>query len=187
MAQTPHTTLVPNVDLGSTDHLEGQMTRSREAMKRDILETRDVLPVIVSPWFDIVVEGQAGPSAGARRRKRLEEQAGVAGEDSRPVCIQGGFTACRIVGRETEWEVSQESNGKHYRRGILQLTQVRSVHSQCLDLLSSLDSCGGCPGTPASIDCTELEGVADVACDRGTCRGESHAVGFPPNPSLTTT
>ena len=129
MAQTPHTTLVPNVDLGSTDHLEGQMTGSGEAMKRDILETRDVLPVIVSPWFDIVVEGQAGPSAGARRRKRLEEQAGVAGEDSRPVCSQGGFTACRIVGRVTEWEVSQESNGKHHRRGILQLTQ-----SECYPL-----------------------------------------------------
>jgi hypothetical protein len=96
----------PCVDILSIDSVQGQMTLSG-VTKRDTLEARDLLPIVRSPYFDFVVEGELGPSPAARRRKRLEEQAGIAGEESRPTCTQIGFTACRVAGRETQWEASR--------------------------------------------------------------------------------
>jgi len=136
------------------DAVEGQMTLTDTGMKRAILETRDSLPVVRSPDFDFTLEGELGASPAARRRKRLEEQVGIASEEDRPICTETGFTACRILGRESQWEASREP--------------VRGA----IGIMSSLDSCGGCPGSPASVDCTELEGIADVTCDRGACKGE---------------
>jgi hypothetical protein len=40
---------------------------------------------------------------------------------------------------------------------------------ECLGVSSHLESCGGCPGTRSSVDCTGLEGVHGVQCRRGAC------------------
>ncbi|KAH9994315.1 hypothetical protein BJV74DRAFT_351374 [Russula compacta] len=45
---------------------------------------------------------------------------------------------------------------------------------ECVNTAHDLESCGGCvlpltPFSPAGIDCTELPGVADVACMSGQC------------------
>ena len=90
------------------DAVEGQMTLTDTGMKRAILETRDSLPVVRSPDFDFTLEGELGASPAARRRKRLEEQVGIASEEDRPICTETGFTACRILGRESQWEASRE-------------------------------------------------------------------------------
>ncbi|KAH9966292.1 hypothetical protein BJV74DRAFT_954325 [Russula compacta] len=45
---------------------------------------------------------------------------------------------------------------------------------ECVHTARDLESCGGCvlpltPFSPIGIDCTELPGVADVACLSGKC------------------
>ncbi|KZO93740.1 hypothetical protein CALVIDRAFT_566221 [Calocera viscosa TUFC12733] len=54
---------------------------------------------------------------------------------------------------------------------------------ECIDVRSSLESCGGCvipfPGMrPTGQDCTQIPGVDDVACIQGTCRVSRCAEGF---------
>jgi hypothetical protein len=42
--------------------------------------------------------------------------------------------------------------------------------SLCLDTLTSLESCGGCPGDDDAVDCTTLDSGDDVMqCTRGRC------------------
>ncbi|EJD52469.1 hypothetical protein AURDEDRAFT_31566, partial [Auricularia subglabra TFB-10046 SS5] len=53
---------------------------------------------------------------------------------------------------------------------------VRSGHAlyECIDVLSELESCGGCTNPlsldqPKGVDCTAIAGVSDVACRLGRC------------------
>jgi hypothetical protein len=40
---------------------------------------------------------------------------------------------------------------------------------ECLDIASTLDSCGGCTSQGQGVDCTTLEGASDVQCLEGKC------------------
>jgi hypothetical protein len=40
---------------------------------------------------------------------------------------------------------------------------------ECLDVASTLDSCGGCSADGTGVDCSTLEGVWDVKCVTGHC------------------
>lgn len=40
---------------------------------------------------------------------------------------------------------------------------------ECLDTSSDIEACGGCPGTPEAVDCTELPGASAVTCRGGQC------------------
>lgn len=48
---------------------------------------------------------------------------------------------------------------------------------ECINVLSDLESCGGCLGEDG-IDCTAIEGVDDVSCHRGKCVVHTCAPGF---------
>ncbi|GAA5938976.1 uncharacterized protein JCM15063_004382 [Sporobolomyces koalae] len=41
---------------------------------------------------------------------------------------------------------------------------------ECLDVTSTLDSCGGCPGTAESVNCLALPGAAGVSCSNSQCQ-----------------
>ncbi|KZV88356.1 hypothetical protein EXIGLDRAFT_578118, partial [Exidia glandulosa HHB12029] len=58
---------------------------------------------------------------------------------------------------------------------------------ECLDVLSNLESCGGCPllsstltgeHHPTGVDCTAIEGVLDVSCLLGRCAVSRCGKGF---------
>jgi hypothetical protein len=43
--------------------------------------------------------------------------------------------------------------------------------AQCIDTMTKLDACGGCPQA-GGMDCSELPGIAEVACVAGACKSE---------------
>jgi hypothetical protein len=45
-----------------------------------------------------------------------------------------------------------------------------STQTECLDLSSTLDSCGGCTSEGHGTDCTQISGVQDVSCEYGACK-----------------
>lgn len=45
-----------------------------------------------------------------------------------------------------------------------------SAKTECLDLLNTLDSCGGCTSEGQGTDCTQIPGVEDVSCEYGSCK-----------------
>ncbi|KAL1412500.1 hypothetical protein Q8F55_000245 [Vanrija albida] len=49
---------------------------------------------------------------------------------------------------------------------------------ECLNVASNLEACGGCPGSDASVDCSALPGVADVACRSAKCVASRCVRGF---------
>lgn len=40
---------------------------------------------------------------------------------------------------------------------------------ECLDTMSNLEACGGCPGDVDSLDCSAIPGVSSVQCVSGQC------------------
>ncbi|KAI5480264.1 hypothetical protein MNV49_001223 [Pseudohyphozyma bogoriensis] len=44
------------------------------------------------------------------------------------------------------------------------------VKYECLDVMTSLESCGGCDEKDGAVDCSELPHVAEVECRQGLCR-----------------
>lgn len=50
--------------------------------------------------------------------------------------------------------------------------------TECLDLLTTLDSCGGCATEGQGVDCTLLANVQDVSCEMGACKVYSCDKGF---------
>jgi hypothetical protein len=101
--------------------------------------------VCVSP--NVVCDGTCGyfPSCSSGHARRAVSGPDVRARDSN---CQGGSTACPVPGRgRSAWE--------------------------CIDTMSDLESCGGCifPGVigPTGVDCTSIEGVADVDCHKGQC------------------
>lgn len=56
--------------------------------------------------------------------------------------------------------------------------KASTIKTECLDLLTTLDSCGGCTTEGKGIDCTALQGVEDVSCEYGTCKVYSCERGF---------
>ena len=57
--------------------------------------------------------------------------------------------------------------------------------TKCIDTTAELYACGGCPGSEGAQDCSELKGVADVECVRGTCQSECGVDGFVQCQALT--
>ncbi|KAL8287291.1 hypothetical protein RQP46_003743 [Phenoliferia psychrophenolica] len=51
---------------------------------------------------------------------------------------------------------------------------------ECIDTTSNLESCGACPGTKESTDCSLLPGVAGVECNAGKCQITACDDGFAP-------
>ncbi|RSH85030.1 uncharacterized protein EHS24_006617 [Apiotrichum porosum] len=56
--------------------------------------------------------------------------------------------------------------------------QVPNYGYACVDTASNLESCGACPFSPASVDCTTIHGVDAVSCHNGKCVAESCTKGF---------
>ncbi|KAK4058326.1 hypothetical protein OIO90_000483 [Microbotryomycetes sp. JL221] len=52
---------------------------------------------------------------------------------------------------------------------------------ECLDIESSLESCGGCTSTGEGQDCTAIPNALGVGCDLGKCHVFSCAIGFKPS------
>ena len=52
------------------------------------------------------------------------------------------------------------------------------LKTECLDLLTTLDSCGGCTTEGQGTDCTLIPGVEDVSCEYGSCKVYSCERGF---------
>ncbi|KAI5477361.1 hypothetical protein MNV49_006426 [Pseudohyphozyma bogoriensis] len=52
------------------------------------------------------------------------------------------------------------------------------VGFECVNINEDLESCGGCPGTAESVDCTALSGVSSVACTAGACIVSGCDIGF---------
>lgn len=86
-----------------------------------------------------------------RRRRRAMETGEIV--LSSPILCDAGKTACPMRDR------------KHW-------------FTKCIDTTAELYACGGCPGSESAQDCSELTGVADVECVRGTCQSEC-ATGIP--------
>jgi hypothetical protein len=53
-----------------------------------------------------------------------------------------------------------------------------SKKTECLDTLSSVDSCGGCTSEGAGVDCTSIPNVSDVSCEGGQCQVYSCDKGY---------
>ena len=53
-----------------------------------------------------------------------------------------------------------------------------SKQTECLDLRTTLDSCGGCTSQGQGLDCTQIPGVQDVNCEYGACKVYSCERGF---------
>ncbi|KZT30388.1 hypothetical protein NEOLEDRAFT_4783 [Neolentinus lepideus HHB14362 ss-1] len=53
-----------------------------------------------------------------------------------------------------------------------------SMDYECLDTTSELESCGGCASTGKGQDCTAIEGVWNVGCNKGSCVVYSCAAGY---------
>lgn len=53
-----------------------------------------------------------------------------------------------------------------------------SKQNECLDLRTTLDSCGGCTSEGQGLDCTLIPGVQDVNCEYGACKVYSCERGF---------
>jgi hypothetical protein len=87
------------------------------------------------------------PSPSEMRRKRRALTASLV-DLSSTIC-DGGSEACPLK-TKTGWS------------------------TKCIDTTSELYACGGCPGLPGTMDCSDLVGVADVQCVRSTCQSESN-------------
>lgn len=48
---------------------------------------------------------------------------------------------------------------------------------ECFDIETDLSSCGGCVSTGAGQDCTAIDNVWNVACNKGQCQGKSLSLG----------
>ncbi|ORY26668.1 hypothetical protein BCR39DRAFT_484249 [Naematelia encephala] len=55
---------------------------------------------------------------------------------------------------------------------------------ECLDTRSSLEACGGCPGT-GGVDCSAIDNADDVTCEQSRCVIRSCAPGFTVNANGT--
>ncbi|GAA5942048.1 hypothetical protein JCM10213_004373, partial [Rhodosporidiobolus nylandii] len=49
---------------------------------------------------------------------------------------------------------------------------------ECMDVSNELESCGGCPGEPSSVNCLTLPGVENVGCAENQCIVSSCRPGF---------
>ncbi|GAA5955450.1 hypothetical protein JCM21900_002051 [Sporobolomyces salmonicolor] len=49
---------------------------------------------------------------------------------------------------------------------------------ECLDVTTSLDSCGGCPGERSSVNCLTIPGAAGVSCVESVCEISSCFPGY---------
>ncbi|GAA5952295.1 hypothetical protein JCM3765_001931 [Sporobolomyces pararoseus] len=99
-------------------------------------------PFIVSPTTGVCV---LPPSARARAARRARSQMAldypsVEGDDH--LKCPDGERACPIGG---------------------------STGYECLDVTSTLDSCGGCPGEASHVNCLALPGAAGVTCRESQC------------------
>ncbi|KAB5595490.1 Proprotein convertase subtilisin/kexin type 5 [Ceratobasidium theobromae] len=63
--------------------------------------------------------------------------------------------------------------------------------TECIDILTTLDSCGGCVGPEgeedqrySGRDCTAIAHVDEVRCERGSCQVKSCRAGFEPSGGL---
>ena len=53
-----------------------------------------------------------------------------------------------------------------------------SAGFECLNTLSTIESCGGCASLGQGTDCSAIEGVDSVSCRAGSCAVSSCAPGF---------
>ncbi|KAI5481289.1 hypothetical protein MNV49_004911 [Pseudohyphozyma bogoriensis] len=49
---------------------------------------------------------------------------------------------------------------------------------ECVNIMEDLEACGGCPGTPASVDCTAIPGATAMSCVEGQCIVTACEVGY---------
>lgn len=56
--------------------------------------------------------------------------------------------------------------------------KASTIKTECLDLLTTLDSCGGCASEGQGTDCTLIPGAEDVNCEYGSCKVYSCERGF---------
>ncbi|GAA5855515.1 hypothetical protein JCM8547_007866 [Rhodosporidiobolus lusitaniae] len=72
--------------------------------------------------------------------------------------------ACPIAGSSTY----AGAVAQHFATGE-QLVTAGTSGFECLDVMNSLDSCGGCASTGEGTDCSQIRGVQGVGCDAGKC------------------
>lgn len=71
-----------------------------------------------------------------------------------------------------------DSGDSHARRSLICPTGQSSClinpgfskQTECLDLRTTLDSCGGCTSQGEGLDCTQIPNVEDVNCEYGACK-----------------
>jgi hypothetical protein len=79
-----------------------------------------------------------------------------------------------------------DSGDSHARRSLICPTGQSSClinpgfskQTECLDLRTTLDSCGGCTSQGEGLDCTQIPNVEDVSCEYGACKIYSCERGF---------
>ncbi|GAA5988127.1 hypothetical protein JCM11641_000913, partial [Rhodosporidiobolus odoratus] len=49
---------------------------------------------------------------------------------------------------------------------------------ECLDVMNSLESCGGCPGEKSAVNCQTIAGAKSASCSAGVCEISSCFPGF---------
>lgn len=120
----------------------------------------------------------SGPSQAARRRRSYGSTALTRRAEMAGIPVPGqGVRRSRLVP-----QAQARSTNAFCPRGQSACSLAASLDPadgyDCLDTLSSLEMCGGCPtGTdlsdpsaPSGVDCSTLPGVNDVECDGGRCR-----------------
>lgn len=86
--------------------------------------------------------------------------------ESRSLC-PAKETACPIRGSTTyDAAVSHHFSTQDEFSGVM----LGQGGYECLDVSSSLESCGGCASTGEGRDCSAIRGAAGVGCDAGVCR-----------------
>ncbi|GAA5887770.1 hypothetical protein JCM6882_000747 [Rhodosporidiobolus microsporus] len=99
------------------------------------------------------------PSARARRYARQAPQVSLRNRDSDEAALVEG-DAYRCPSGERACPVG--SNGSW----------------ECVDVTNELESCGGCPGEPSSVNCLSISGVENVACVESQCMISSCLTGY---------
>lgn len=86
--------------------------------------------------------------------------------------------ACPIVGSKSFEEM------KHtYSHQVSELLSAKGGY-ECLDVLTSLENCGGCAATGEGRDCTKIPHVDGVGCGGGQCQIFSCKKGYGPCESI---